>query len=230
MKKMFGVTVGAALMMIPALSAAQVQNEGLANGVVAARQKNAALLGQYNWNCRTQVTQNGSMQDLRVDLVSLGPDGQPQKTLLNDQPGQLPGGFFRHAIAENQRKQLEQYVAGVGKLVDQYTLPGGGKVVEFLSTASVQPVTTPQGTTILQVSGTGVVVPGDTFSMSVDGHSLLPTGVQISTTYNGDPITVSATFVTVPGGGPNHVRFATIESPNQNLTVTIHNYDYFLSN
>ncbi|MBX3358869.1 MAG: hypothetical protein KF745_10615 [Phycisphaeraceae bacterium] len=215
----------AAALMLPLTALAQVRNEGLANGIVAARQKNATMLAQYNWNCRTEVLKGEAMQDLRIDLVNLGPDGQPQRTLLNDQQGRLPGGFFRKAIAEGQRKKLEKFAEGLGKLVDQYTLPAGGKVVEFLSQAQVQPITSPDGRSLLQVNGSGVVVPGDTFSMTLDGASLLPTSVQISTTFEGDQVTISATFKTM-NSGLHHLQYATVEVPSKSLTVNIHNYDY----
>src|SRR5215510_9630459 len=38
---------------------AQVPNEGIANMIIQARQKNAAQLKQYTWTCRIELTQNG---------------------------------------------------------------------------------------------------------------------------------------------------------------------------
>ena len=119
MTRLFPLLLAALALLLPLSASAQVANEGLANGIVAARQKNAALLGQYNWNSRTEILKDGQSQDLRIDLVSLGADGQPQKTLLNDQPGQLPGGFLRKRIAEQNREDLEKRVQKLAKLLDQ---------------------------------------------------------------------------------------------------------------
>lgn len=212
---------------LPAL--AQVPNEGLANAVVAARQKNAALLAQYNWNCRTDVEKDGSTQDLRINLVSLAPDGTLQKTLLNDQPGKLPGGFFRKMIAEDKRKEAEQYIKGLVALVDQYTLPGAGKVASFIVQAQVQPVTTPDGKTVLQITGNSVVVPGDTFTLTLDGTKLTPLSIQITTTFNGDQVTLSGSYHTNQAG-LNHLQYGTAAVPDKGLTVNIHNYDYVSNN
>src|SRR5512147_2874704 len=88
----------------------QVPNEGLANGIIAARQKNAALMKQYSWNCRTEISENGTPKDTRIDTVTYGPDGQPQHTLLTDQSNPLPGGFFRKRIAEQEREKMEKYL------------------------------------------------------------------------------------------------------------------------
>lgn len=214
-----------ATILLPLTLVGQVQNENLANGILAARKKEATLLAFYNWNCRTEITQNGTLQDLRLDLVTCNPDGSLQRTLLNDQQGQLPNGFFRKMIAENQRKQVEKYVTDLRGLVDQYTLPSAGAVINFLASASVQPITTPSGQTMLQVVGSSVVIPGDSFIMTVDGRTLAPTSLQITTTYNGDPVTLTASFKAMRAG-PNHLQFATVELPAKNVTVTIHNYDY----
>src|SRR5436190_22531646 len=110
MKPTLSLITGAAALLFPMVLIAQVQNESLARGIIAARKKDAAMLKQYNWNCRTEIMDSGQLQDLRIDLMTLGPDGQPTRSLLNDQPGQLPGGFLRKRIEENKRKDLEKYV------------------------------------------------------------------------------------------------------------------------
>jgi hypothetical protein len=217
--------MGVASLLLPLMVTGQVRNEDLSSGILAARKKQAALLQQYNWSSSTQVLEDNKIQDIRVDSVSSGPNGQPQRTLVNDQPAQLPDRVLRKAVAEKKRKELEQYIAGLAKLLDQYTLPSAGKIFDFLAQARVSPTTTPDGRTVLQVSGNSVVVPEDTFAMTVDGRTLLPTSTQITTSYNGDPVTVSATFRTMPSG-LNHLQYATVSAPKKKLTLMIHNYDY----
>ena len=211
-------------LLVPVALAAQVQNENLANAVLAARRKNAALLQTYNWNCRTEILENDKMQDIRIDLVSVGPEGQLQRSMINDQPGKLPRGFLRRAIAQGQQQQAEKTVKELGALVDQYTLPSGGKVIAFLVQAQVQPVTTSEGTTVLQVTGHDVVVPGDMFTLTLNGKTLLPESVQVSTTYDGDAVTVTGSFITLPSG-LNILQYATAVIPSKNITVMMHNYD-----
>lgn len=226
MSRITRMALAAVALALPLSVAAQVRNESLSNGIIEARQKDAALMRQYGWSCRTEVLENGQMQDLRIDQVTLGPDGQPQRTLVNDEPAKLPFGFFRRAIAKGKQEKLEKSVKGLEKLLGQYTLPSAGAVVNYLAQAQVQPITSPSGTTLLEVNGSNVVTPGDTFSMTIDGKSLRPTGVQITTTFDGDQVTASATFRTLPSG-LNHMQYATIQVPSKNLTVMIHNYDYF---
>jgi hypothetical protein len=59
----------------------------------------------------------------------------------------------------------------------------------------------------------------------VDGRTLLPTQVQITTTHEGDLVNVTATFRTGPTG-LNHLQYATITVPAKNIEVQVHNYDY----
>ena len=89
---------------------AQVPNEGFANAIIAARQSNAALMKQYSWNCRTEVSENGTPKDTRIDPVTWGPDGQPQHTTLSNQGNPPPQGFFRRRIAEHEQQQSEAYL------------------------------------------------------------------------------------------------------------------------
>lgn len=226
MKRFNLFVLGAVALLLPLTVIAQVRNENLANGIIAARQKQAALLRQYNWNCRTEIIENGNLQDLRIELVSYGPDGQLQHSLLNDQQGHLPGGFFRKAIAQGQRKQLEESVKKLGKLVDRYTLPADGSVIDFLSAASVMPMTTPDGQSALQVHGNNVVKTGDSFTMTLSASTLEPLSVQISTPFEQDgEVIVSASFRTMKSG-LNHMQFATAQIPSKGVTVMIHNFDY----
>jgi hypothetical protein len=225
MKRKMKWALGVPAILLSLTLLGQVANEGLANGVINARKKNAALLQQYTWNCRTDIEESGKLQDLRISLVNLGPDGKLQKTLLSDQQGALPRGLLRRAAEQKQREQHEKYLADLAGLVDQYTLPSAGAVINFLSTAQIQPVTTPEGKTILNINGANVVVPGDSFGMTVDGRSLQPMNITVKTTYNGEPVTLSASMTTTKNG-LNHLQYATVSVPAKNLTIMIHNYDY----
>ena len=97
MKSQLMLAVGlVACCTLPNLQA-QVPNEGLANSIIAARQKNAALMKQYSWSCRMEFLENGTIKDSRVDIVTYGPDGQLQYTSLSNQEAPLPAGSSESA-------------------------------------------------------------------------------------------------------------------------------------
>ena len=206
-------------------SVAQVPNEGIANMIIQARQKNAAQLKQYAWTSRIELTQNGTIQDTRIDQVSYGPDGNQQQTLLNDQSAPLPRGFLRRAIAENKRQQTEQYMSGLRALVDQYTLPSVGAVINFISQTNIQGGHAPDGSPILQMTGNNVISAGDTFYLAVGATTFQTRRVQITTTYQGDPVTVTATFTTLPSG-LTYPQYVDVEVPDKQWSLLVQNYDY----
>ena len=101
--------------------------------ITEARKANAKLMHQYSWQSRTELMENGEVKDMRLEQVQYGPDGQLQRTMLNEQGASLPFGFIRRAIAENKRKEMETYLRS---LLDQYTLPTAGKVLDFMDKAT----------------------------------------------------------------------------------------------
>lgn len=226
MKRMIMLTAALTALGSPSLLPAQVANEGLANGIIAARQKNAALMKQYSWNCRTEVSENGTPKDTRIDTVTYGPDGQPQHTLLTDQSNPLPGGFFRKRIAEQEREKMEKYLKDLRTFLHQYTLPTAGKVIDFISQTPI-PAPGPGG--LLQLSGGSVVVPGDTVSISVYAPTKETRRMSVMTTFQGDDVTVTATFKAL-ANGLNYPAYVQLNIADKNLSVLIQNYDYINQN
>ena len=204
---------------------AQVPNEGFANAIIAARQNNANLMKQYSWNCRTEISENGTTKNTRVDSVTWGPDGQPQHTLLNDQANPLPQGFLRRRIAEQERRQSDSYLKGLRTFLHQYTLPSAGQIINLISTNPILPGAA--GT--LQISGSSVVVPGDTVSLTVSATTRLINRMTIMSFYQGDEVTVTATFKSL-ANGLNYAAYTQINIPSKGLTVLIQNYDFLNQN
>jgi len=207
-------------------SVAQVPNEGIANMIIQARQKNSAQLKQYTWTSRIELSQNGTTQDTRIYQLSYSPDGNQQQTLLNDQSAQLPLGFLRRRIAENRRQQTEQYITDLRGLVDQYTLPSAGAVINFISQAKIEGGQGPDGRPIMQLNGSNVVNPGDTFYLAVNPTTFQTRRIQVNTSYQGDAVTVTATFATLPSG-LTYPQYVDVEVPDKQLSLLVQNYDYY---
>lgn len=218
--------IGLLILVYPFTITAQVANEGIANMIIQARQKNSAQLKQYTWTSRIELNQNGTTQDTRIYQISYGPDGTQQPTLLNDQSAQLPMGFLRRAIAENRRQQTEQYITDLRALVDQYTLPSVGAVINFISQANIQGGHAPDGSPILQMTGTNVINSGDTFYLAVNPTTFQTRRIQVNTTYQGDAVTVTATFATLPSG-LTYPQYVDVEVPDKQLSLLVQNYDYY---
>jgi hypothetical protein len=194
--------------------------------ITEARRANAALMRQYSWTSRTEVIDQGRVKDLRIDAVNYGPAGQLQRTTMNDQSAPLPFGFLRRRIAEHERQKVEQYLTGLRGLLEEYTLPTAGKVQEFMDRATA---TGPDASGLYEMTGHNVVAPGDTFSLWVDPATRHPRRVQVTTTFQGDPVTLIATFKTLRTG-LNHVAYAEVIVPAKQLSVQVQNFDYNRNN
>jgi len=194
--------------------------------IAEARAANAALMRQYSWTSRTEVIDQGQVKDVRIDAVNYGPDGQLQRTVMNDQSAPLPFGFLRRRIAEYERQKVEIYLTGLRGLLEAYTLPTAGKIQEFMNRAAA---TGPDASGLFEVTGKNVVSPGDTFSLWVDPRTRHAQRVQVSTSFQGDPVSLMATFKTLPSG-LNHVAYAEVIVPTKQISVQVQNFDYNRNN
>jgi len=198
----------------------------MAMRVTQARKANAALMANYSWTSRTEVIDQGQVKDLRLDAVNYGPGGQLQRTVMNDQSAPLPSGFLRRRIAEQERTKMEEYLSGLRDLLEQYTLPTAGKVQDFMNRATA---TGPDASGLFEMTGQNVVYPGDTFSIWVNPRTRHPQKIEVSTAFQGDPATLTATFKTLPSG-LNHVAYAEVTVPAKQLSVQVQNFDYNRNN
>jgi len=190
--------------------------------IIQARERNAALMKTYTWNERLELLKNGTVKDTRVELVTYLPSGQLQKTLLSDQKAPPPSGFFRKRIAESEANDIKTYLEGLRKLLDQYTLPTGGAVFNFLTGAQVSPPG-PEG--YVTVAGTGVVVPGDSLTIWISAATKQTVRVSVNTIFQSNNVQLTATFRTLPSG-LTYMNYATVDVPAQQLELLVQNFDY----
>jgi hypothetical protein len=205
---------------------AQVKNEGLANTIIAARQKNGALMKQYSWSCRMEFLENGTIKDSRVDIVTYGPDGNLQYTSLSNQESPLPGGFFRKRIAEKEREKTENHIKGLRAFLHQYTMSSAGSVINFISQSTIP---APGADGNLQLTGGSVIVPGDTVSIWVNAPTKETRRMKIMTFYEGEEVTMTASFRTLKSG-LDYMAFGQVDIPDKGLSLQVQNFDYVNQN
>lgn len=191
------------------------------------RASNAALMHHYYWDTRTEILVNGQVKDIRIDQVSFGPGGQLQKQLVNDQPSSgfflpTPIGFLRRAVADHEKEEMQQYLAGLRTLLEQYTLPTTGKIMDFLASAAT---TTDPATGMFVITGNNIIQPGDSLTFMINTWTMHPAQVKVSTSFQGSPVSLTASFKTLPSG-LNYADFAEASAPAKNLTVQVQNYNY----
>jgi hypothetical protein len=141
---------------------------------------------------------------------------------LNDQNAPLPRGFLRKAVAEDEKQKLETYLTGLRGLLDQYTLPTTGKVLDFMMSATPMG---PDAAGLFSMVGNNVVLPGDSLTIWVNGITRHVARIQVNSTFQGDPVQLHATFSTLPSG-LNYVAYAEATVPTKQLSVQVQNFNY----
>ncbi len=194
--------------------------------ITQARQANATLMHHYTWTSRTEIIDQGQVKDTHLELVHYDPFGQLQRSTLNDQSAPLPRGFLRRAIAEDKKKEMEQYLTGLRGLLDQYTLPTAGKVLDFMMSA--RPMG-PDAAGLFSMAGNNVVLPGDSLTIWVNAVTRHVARMQVNTTFQGNPVQLNATFSTLPSG-LNYMAYAEATVPTKQLSVQVQNFNYTRSN
>ena len=201
-------------------------NAATAAQITKARRANAALMRQYTWYSRVEIVEKGTVQDLRLELVNYGPGGNLQRNTVNNQSAPLPFGFIRRKIAERDRARIEQYLMGLRSLVEQYTLPSEGHVLDFMNEATISG---PDASGLLEMTGQNVVYPGDALTVWTDARTRQTRRVQATTVFQGDPVDLTATFKTLKSG-LTYIAFGEAIVPAKELSVQVQNFDYNRNN
>jgi len=197
-------------------------NANMAVQITEARKANGLLMRQFTWTSRTEFMEGGQAKDTRIEQVSYGPGGQLQHNLLNDISAPLPRGFLRRDIAEQKRQEMEQYLAGLRGLLEQYTLSTAGKVLDFMNQALT---TGPDASGMITMTGTNVVIPGDNLTIWTQAATRQTKKIQANTFYQGNVVELSATFNTLPIG-LNYMAYAEVTIPAKQMSIQVQNFDY----
>jgi hypothetical protein len=223
------VTICLVAVSLPQIAMAQgslSNNANMAVQITEARKANAALMRQYTWNSRTELMEQGQVKDIRLELVNYGPDGQLQRTLVNNQGASMPRGFLRKHMAEEAAKKTEQYISGLRGLLEQYTLPSAGKVLDFMNQATTSG---PDAGGLFVMMGRNVVAPGDSLSVWTDAATRQTRQIVVETVFQGDTVDFTAAFKTL-SSGLTYMAYAEVNVPAKQMTLQVQNFDYNRNN
>ena len=198
------------------------RNVSMAAQITEALKANAALVRQYTWNSRTELIDHGNLIDAHFEKVGYESEGQVTRTQVKDFSAPLYGDFLRRAIAATEKQKAEKYMIGLVGFLDQYTLPTADKVLDFVSKAKIPP---PDASGLLQLNGSTVVVPGDSFSLWIDALTLQTIKMEVTTFFQGDIVVFTSTSKTLPKG-PTYMAYTDATIAVKQMRLLIHNYDY----
>ncbi|HTR04968.1 MAG TPA: hypothetical protein VMN82_17400 [Thermoanaerobaculia bacterium] len=206
-------------------AANQSLRAGIAEKVTAARQANAAAMQQYTWDQRTELLEDGTVKDTRVEMLNWV-NGQYQKSLVSNEGPSLPRFGIRKRIAEGKQKDMQEYLSGLKAQLEQYTMGTSPQLLAFFNKAQVSG---PDATGLIALSGGSVVSPGDSMTLWVNATTHKAAKAFVSTTYQGNPVTMNATF-NVLAAGLSYMNYADIQIPSKQMEVQVSNFNYNRNN
>ena len=222
------MTATAALLLsaFPAVAQEAALKARLAE-IKQAAAANKKALSLYNWQESQTISIKGEVKKQQMFLVSVGPDGQQQKSEINAAAPAAPsGGRLKRHIVAKKTAEFKDYGEQIADLARQYTQPDPGRLQQAYQ----------QGNMSLQLGGGDNMVtlvlknyikPNDSMTLVFNKAQHAIQSLRIAT-YLSDPtdaVTVAAQFAKLPNG-INHVTGTQINGVSKQLTVVTQNSNY----
>jgi hypothetical protein len=209
------------------------QNAALQARLAEVKQAAAAnkrALSLYNWQESQTTSIKGEVKKQQTFLVSVGPDGQQQKSEINAAPAAQPsGGRLKRHIVAKKTAEFQDYGEQIADLARQYTQPDPVRLQQALQ----------QGNISLQLGGgesqvtliiKNYIKPNDSVTLVFNKQQRAIQSIRVSS-YLDDPkdaVTIAAQFAKLPNG-INHVTGTQINGTSKQLTVVTQNSNYQLN-
>lgn len=207
------------------------QNPELEQKVEQIKQASATnkqALAHYTWQEQQTISLKGEVKKTAVYQVSVGPDGQQQKTELSSSPAPAPpsGGRLKRHVVEKKTDEYKEYGQQIAALVKEYTKPDPQTLQQAYQqgNVSLQPGGG-EGMTSLIIKN--YIKPGDSVTLVFNGQQKAIVSLQVSTylTDAKDAVTLAVQFAKLPSG-VNHVATVQVDGVSKQMTVAIQNANY----
>ncbi|MFZ0591018.1 MAG: hypothetical protein WAM39_11075 [Bryobacteraceae bacterium] len=123
---------------------------------------------------------------------------------------------FRAKIAAG----VKENVKDIMELASSYNKPQ--QMMEAVKKAQISP--TPGGGPI-RLQANALIKPTDAMTMLLNSTTHLATHLDITTDYDGGPMTIAQDYSPIPGG-PNVMRNMKVSVPQKDIAVNVESYDY----
>lgn len=197
---------------------------GQQNKFAQTQQENARALRRYNWKSRTEVRRGGERKSTKLYLTRYAVDGTLQQTLINEESQKIPTRGLRGLIARKKKEDFVELLDSLGALAKSYGNLSADRMQRFMASAIVTPETASQSR-LLRIEGRGVLLPGDSMTVWVDAVTRRQRRVEVQTTFDGKPLSITSQFEDLPNG-PTFMARSVIDYPGKELSVITDNFDY----
>jgi len=207
----------------------QAQNPELQQKVAEIKEASAAnkmALAHYTWQEQQTISIKGEVKKQQVYQVSVGPDGQQQKTQIGGSQAAPPsGGRLKQHVVAKKTEEFKDYGEQIGDLARQYTTPDPGKLQAALQAGNISLVPGAGGEIQLVIKN--YIKPGDQVTLVFNRQQKALQSIQVASYLDGpsDAVTIAAQFAKLPDG-TNHVAATQINGVSKQLTVVTANASY----
>lgn len=189
------------------------QMSGTSGTLLLAMGANAKRVMQYEWKQRITVVRKGKPSEPVIDQVRFDSSGQMQRTTISAPP-KMTG--IRGRIAAGVKEDVQEIM----KLAGSYNKPQ--QMVETIRKGQISQA---PGSGTIRVQANDVIQQGDAVTILADAVTHLATHVDISTKFEGGPMTVAQGYGRLPGG-PNVMKSMKVSVPGKDLVIDVASYDY----
>jgi hypothetical protein len=206
------------------------QNPALQQKVAEIKEASAAnkmALAHYTWQEQQTTSIKGDVKKQQIYQVSVGPDGQQQKTQIGGSQAAPPpsGGRLKQHVVEKKTAEFKDYGEQIADLAKQYTAPDPGRMQAALQAGNISLVPGGDGEVKLVIKN--YIKPGDSVTLVFNRQQKAIQSIQVASYLDGpsDAVTIAAQFAKLPDG-TNHVAGTQINGVSKQLTVVTQNSNY----
>jgi hypothetical protein len=194
----------------------------------AASAANKMALAHYTWQEQQTTSIKGEVKKQQVFQVSVGPDGQQQKTPIGGSQAAPPpsGGRLKQHVIEKKTAEFKDYGEQIADLAKQYTQPDPGRLQAALQAGNISLVPGGgEGEVKLVIKN--YIKPGDSVTIVFNRQQKAIQSIQVASYLDSpsDAVTIAAQFAKLPDG-TNHVSGTQINGVSKQLTVVTQNSSY----
>ena len=195
--------------------------------VKAASAANKQALAHYTWQEQQTTSIKGDVKKQQVFQVSVGPDGQQQKTQIGGSQAAPPsGGRLKQHVVEKKTAEFKDYGEQIADLAKQYTQPDPQRLQAALQAGNISLVPG-GGEGEIKLVIKNYVKPGDSLTLVFNRQQKGIQSIQVASYLDSpsDAVTIAAQFAKLPDG-TNHVASTQINGVSKQLTVVTQNSNY----
>lgn len=195
--------------------------------IKTASAANKAALAHYTWQEQQTTSIKGDVKKQQVFQVSVGPDGQQQKTPIGGSQAPPPsGGRLKQHVVEKKKAEFQDYGEQIADLAKQYTQPDPGRLQAAFQAGNVS-LQSGGGEGVVTLVIKNYIKPNDQVTLLFNKQQKAIQSIHVSSYLDSpsDAVTIAAEFAKLPDG-TNHVTGTQVNGVSKQLTVVTQNSNY----